>query len=53
MIYLATNVAGLDRDHTIHLVIDRFEAPKATAGYGCDIESSLYRRCGWSHHADL
>ena len=28
MIYLTTNVAGLDRYHTLHLVIDRFEAPK-------------------------
>jgi hypothetical protein len=31
MIDLAAYVAGLDRDHTLHLVIDRFEAPKATA----------------------
>jgi hypothetical protein len=32
MIYLTTHVAGLDRYHTLHLVIDRFEAPKAAAG---------------------
>jgi hypothetical protein len=32
MIYLTADVAGLDCDYTHHLVIDRFEAPKATAG---------------------
>jgi hypothetical protein len=32
MIDLTTNVAGLNRYHTLHLAIDRFEAPKAPAG---------------------
>jgi hypothetical protein len=41
MIYLTTNVAGLDRYHTLHLIKDRFEAPEATAGQRRDIESSL------------
>jgi hypothetical protein len=50
MIYLAAYVAGLDRYHTLHLVIDRFKAPKATAGYGGD--SSLRWRCRMSHRAD-
>jgi hypothetical protein len=31
MIYLATHIARLDRYYTLHLVIDRFEAPKAAA----------------------
>ena len=31
-IHLPTDVTGLDGYHTLHLVIDRFEAPKATAG---------------------
>ena len=53
MIYLTTHVAGLDCYHTFHLVIDRFEAPKATAGYGRNIESGLRWRCGLSHSADL
>jgi hypothetical protein len=53
MIYLTTNVARLDRYHTLHLVIDRFEAPKATAGYGCNTESSLRWRYGLLHGSDL
>jgi hypothetical protein len=53
MIYLTTNVAGLDRYHSLHLVIDRFEAPKATAGDGGNFVSSLWWRCGLSHRADL
>ena len=38
MIYLTTHVAGLNRHHTLHLIINRFEAPKATAGYGRNTE---------------
>src|SRR6267143_646272 len=53
MIYLTTNIAGLDRYHTLHLVIDRFEAPKAAAGYSCNTKSSLRWKCGLSHRADL
>jgi hypothetical protein len=32
MINLTTDIAGFDRYHTFHLVIDRFKTPKATAG---------------------
>jgi hypothetical protein len=53
MIYLTAYVAGLDRYHTLHLVIDRFKAPKAASGYGCDTESSLRWKCSVSHHVDL
>jgi hypothetical protein len=53
MIYLATYVAGLDRYHTLHLVIDRFKTPKAAAGHGCNTESSLRWNCSMSHRADL
>ena len=52
MIYLTTNIAGLNRHHTLHLVIDRFEAPKATTCYGCNTESSLRWRCSVFHRAD-
>jgi hypothetical protein len=53
MIYLTTHVARLDRYHTLYLVIDRFEAPKATASYCCNTESSLGWRYGLLHGADL
>src|SRR3954471_14073055 len=44
MIYLTTDVTGLDRHHPLHLVIDRFKTPEATAGYGCNADALLYLR---------
>jgi hypothetical protein len=53
MIYLTTDVARLDRYDPLHLVIDRFQAPKATAGYGCNTVPRRYWRSCLYHRADL